>query len=89
MENFLLPSNVACQYFPVVPVVGYGGCRCEGPLVLPLNPGAGQNIVTYASHAARNFILALISTFLVKLPSFFSSPDLNFSEHSFPRGPLE
>ena len=31
--------------------------------VLPLKPGAGQNITTHASPTARNFFLVLISTF--------------------------
>ena len=38
----------------------------------PLTPGVGQNIAMHASPAARNFFLALISTFPVHSPSYFS-----------------
>ena len=33
--------------------------------VVSLKPGIGQNIAAHASPTARNFFLALISTFLV------------------------
>ena len=36
--------------------------------VLPLKPGAGQNIATHASSTVRNFFLVLIRTFSVHSP---------------------
>ena len=37
-----------------------------------LKPRVGQNVATQASPTARNFFLALISTFLVHSPFFLS-----------------
>ena len=47
--------------------------------VLPLQPGIGQNIAMHALPAARDFVLELISTFLVHSPSFFSKTSPKFS----------
>ena len=47
--------------------------------VLSSKPGLGQNVAIYDSSTARNFLLVLISAFVVLSPSYFSKSSPYFN----------